>query len=62
MVEFVDGDIKIYEGQDIPVLTNDPTFPAMNAINDYWKAIGRRQFPARPCEQPRPFRAWLLLR
>lgn len=44
IVEFVDGDIKIYEGQDIPVLTNDPTFPAMNAINDYWKAIGGANF------------------
>lgn len=40
MVEFDHGTIKIYEGQDIPVLTNDPTYPAMNAINDYWVAKG----------------------
>lgn len=44
IVEFENGNIKIYEGQDIPVLTNDPTFPAMNAINDYWKAIGGVNF------------------
>ncbi len=44
IVEFVDGNINIYEGQDIPVLTNDPTYPAMNAINDYWKAIGGANF------------------
>ncbi len=40
MVEFDHGNIKIYEGQDIPVLTNDPTFPQMNAINDYWVKKG----------------------
>lgn len=38
--EFVDGEIKIYEGDDMPVLTNDPTFPSMNAINDYWLKVG----------------------
>lgn len=40
MVEFDHGTIKIYEGQDIPVLTNDPNFPQMNAINDYWVKKG----------------------
>ncbi|MCM1028686.1 MAG: linear amide C-N hydrolase [Pseudoflavonifractor sp.] len=44
MIEFVDGDIKVYEGQDLPVLTNDPTYPAMNAINDYWQKIGGANF------------------
>lgn len=38
--EFDNGNIKIYEGNDLPALTNDPQFPAMNAINDYWKAVG----------------------
>lgn len=38
--EFVDGNINIYEGYDMPVLTNDPTFPSMNAINDYWVKVG----------------------
>lgn len=40
VIEFDNGTIKIYEGQDMPVMTNDPTFPEMNAINDYWKKIG----------------------
>lgn len=40
IVEFVGGDIEVYEGDDIRVLTNDPNWPQMNAINDYWKGIG----------------------
>ncbi len=40
IIEFDKGDIKIYEGQDIPVMTNDPQFPAMTAINDYWLKVG----------------------
>lgn len=38
--EFDNGDINVYQGDDIPVLTNDPPFPQMNAINDYWKKVG----------------------
>ena len=38
--EFDHGDIKIYEGQDMPAMTNDPTFPQMLAINDYWQKVG----------------------
>lgn len=44
IVEFDHGDIRIYEGQDIPALTNDPTYPAMTAINNYWEGIGGRNF------------------
>lgn len=44
VLEFENGNINIYEGQDLPMLTNDPQFPAMNAINDYWKAIGGANF------------------
>lgn len=40
IVEFDHGTIRIYEGQDIPVLTNDPTYPQMTAINDYWVKKG----------------------
>ena len=40
ILEFDHGTIKIYEGDDILTLTNDPQFPAMTAINDYWKAKG----------------------
>ncbi len=40
IVEFVNGHINIYEGQDMQVLTNDPTYPDMLAINKYWQGIG----------------------
>lgn len=40
IVEFDHGNINIYEGQDLQVLTNDPSYPKMTAINDYWKNIG----------------------
>lgn len=39
VIEFVDGNINIYQG-DYPVLANDPTFPSMLAINDYWTKVG----------------------
>lgn len=38
--EFDNGDVKIYEAQDMAALTNDPQYPAMQAINNYWKAVG----------------------
>lgn len=38
--EFVDGNINIYEAQDMPAMTNDPNYPQMTAINDYWTKIG----------------------
>ena len=40
IVEFTGGDITIYTGDDMPVLTNDPTYPQMKAINEYWVKIG----------------------
>lgn len=40
VVEFDHGNIKIYEGHDLIALTNDPTFPQMQAINDYWMKVG----------------------
>ncbi len=44
VIEFNNGHIKIYEGRDLPVLTNDPLWPAMNAIDDYWEGIGGASF------------------
>ena len=38
--EFDHGKINIYQGRNLPVLTNDPAFPQMNAINDYWQNVG----------------------
>lgn len=40
VIEFDHGNVDIYEGRDLPVLTNDPTWPKINAINDYWKNVG----------------------
>ena len=40
VIEFDTGNINIYEGQDMPVMTNDPNFQQINAINDYWKKVG----------------------
>jgi len=39
ILEFVNGNVAVYEG-DYPVLTNDPAFPKMQAINDYWAKVG----------------------
>lgn len=52
MIEFTRGNLNIYEGQDIPVLTNDPNFPQMNAINDYWLAKGGRTPFRAPYQAP----------
>ncbi len=40
ILEFDHGTVKVYEGQDMPAMTNDPQFPAMTAINDYWEKVG----------------------
>lgn len=57
--EFDHGNIKIYEGQDIPVLTNDPTFPQINAINDYWvKKGGTHTLPGTVSSPDRFVRAY----
>lgn len=40
ILEFNQGQVVIYEEVEELVLTNDPTFPQMIAINNYWKAIG----------------------
>lgn len=41
LLEFENGVVKIYEG-DISAMTNDPNWPQMTAIIDYWKKIGGR--------------------
>jgi len=40
VVEFHDGNLEIFRADSVPVLTNDPAWPEMNAINDYWKQVG----------------------
>ncbi len=39
ILEFDNGNVVVYEG-DYPVLTNDPAFPKMQAINEYWEKVG----------------------
>lgn len=40
IVEFDHGEIKIYDMGDYRAMTNDPTWPQMTAIIDYWNKIG----------------------
>lgn len=40
ILEFDNGNVRLFEGDDILVLTNDPAWPQMQAINDYWKKVG----------------------
>lgn len=57
--EFDHGNLKIYEGYDMPVLTNDPPFPQMNAINDYWvKKGGTHTLPGTVSSPDRFVRAY----
>ncbi|MDE6496736.1 MAG: linear amide C-N hydrolase [Duncaniella sp.] len=38
--EFDHGNINIYEGIDMRAMTNDPSYPQITAINNYWDKIG----------------------
>lgn len=40
ILEFDNGDVRVYEGQDMLAMTNDPQYPSMTAINDYWVKVG----------------------
>lgn len=40
IVEFDHGTIRIYDMGDYRAMTNDPTWPAMTAIIDYWNNVG----------------------
>ncbi|MDE5642820.1 MAG: linear amide C-N hydrolase [Muribaculaceae bacterium] len=40
LMEFVDGKLTTYRGRDLTVLTNDPNYTDMKAINKYWTNIG----------------------
>ena len=40
--EFDHGDINIYDMGRYRCMTNDPTWPAMRAIVDYWEGVGGR--------------------
>lgn len=40
VVEFDHGNINVFDVDSLPVLTNDPPYPQMRAINDYWTKVG----------------------
>lgn len=40
ILEFDHGKVNVYEGKDMPAMTNDPAYPQMCAINDYWTKVG----------------------
>lgn len=42
IVEFDNGNLHIYNPGDILAMTNDPQWPAMSAIVDYWEKVGGR--------------------
>lgn len=44
VLEFDHGTVRIYQGDEARVLTNDPTFPQMQAINKYWEGVGGTNF------------------
>lgn len=43
IMEYQKGHLNIYN-TEVPVLTNDPAWPEMLAINDYWKSVGGANF------------------
>lgn len=40
LMEYQNGQLDLYEGKDLKVLTNDPAYPQMLAINRYWEGVG----------------------
>ena len=40
VMEFIDGKLNLYKGAEFNVLTNDPPFTAMQAIEKYWDGVG----------------------
>lgn len=40
VLEFEGGNLRTYKSKDYQVLTNDPAFPDMLAINKYWQGVG----------------------
>lgn len=40
LMEYVDGKLTTYSGRDLLVLTNDPNYTDMLAIQKYWRTIG----------------------
>ncbi len=39
LMEYDGGDLRLFKGRELQVLTNDPQHDAMEAINNYWKGV-----------------------
>lgn len=44
IMEYQNAELHVYVSKDYQVMTNDPCFPSMNAINDYWESVGGQNF------------------
>lgn len=40
IMEFIGGEMHTYRGRELQVLTNDPAYPQMQAIDSYWQGVG----------------------
>lgn len=40
IMEYTDGKLNTYKGRELQVLTNDPTHPKMEVIEQYWNQVG----------------------
>lgn len=40
VIEYDNGNVRLYRGRDLLVLTNDPGLTQMQAINAYWEGVG----------------------
>lgn len=40
LLEYQNGNMNLYKGKDLRVLTNDPPMPQMRAIEAYWEQVG----------------------
>lgn len=58
IVEYVNGEMTLHRGRQYQVLTNNPTFPQMLAINAYWEGVGgQHMLPGTPSSPDRFVRA-----
>ncbi len=44
IMEYQNGVLHLYHGRENQVLTNDPFYPSMLAINKYWEGVGGMNF------------------
>lgn len=44
IMEYQNAQLHVYVSKDYQVMTNDPCWPYMNAINNYWEQVGGQNF------------------